>query len=106
MCEVLNPDGTPHSTNFRAKIPVKEDDTDFWFGWEQEYCFWDLKTNNMLGFPQGNYFPGPQGPYYCSVGAGKAIGREIVEEHLDACIDAGLGIEGINAEVMKGQWEY
>lgn len=47
-------------------------------------------------------FPGPQGPYYCSVGAGNTVGREIVEEHLDACIDAGLNIEGINAEVMKG----
>jgi len=30
----------------------------------------------------------------------------MVEEHLDACIDAGLGIEGINSEVMKGQWEF
>jgi len=55
----MNPDGTPHSTNYRAKIAEKENDTDFWFGWEQEYCFWDLKTNNMLGFPQGNYFPSP-----------------------------------------------
>jgi len=26
----------------------------------------------------------------------------MVEEHLDACIDAGLGIEGVNSEVMKG----
>ena len=30
----------------------------------------------------------------------------MVEEHLDACIAAGLNIEGINGEVMKGQWEY
>ncbi|MBY0400588.1 glutamine synthetase, partial [Myxococcota bacterium] len=47
-----------------------------------------------------------QGPYYCSVGASNAIGREIVEEHLDICLDAGLNVEGINAEVLCGQWEY
>ena len=59
-----------------------------------------------VGFPGGGNFPGPQGPYYCSVGAENVAGRDIVEEHLDACIDAGLNIEGINGEVMKGQWEY
>ncbi len=30
----------------------------------------------------------------------------MVEEHLDACIASELGITGINAEVLKGQWEY
>jgi glutamine synthetase len=34
------------------------------------------------------------------------IGREIIEEHTQACIDAGLMIEGTNAEVMPGQWEF
>ena len=57
-----------------------------------------------LGFPNGGY-PAPQGPYYCGVGANRAFGRDIVEEHLDACIDAGLNIEGVNAEVAAGQWK-
>jgi glutamine synthetase len=103
MCEVLSPDGTPHPTNGRAKID--DDDNDFWFGFEQEYTLWDIQTNRPLGFPINGY-PGPQGPYYCSVGAGKAFGREIIEEHLDICLDAGLNIEGINAEVLAGQWEF
>ena len=30
----------------------------------------------------------------------------IVEAHTEACIDAGLAIEGTNAEVMLGQWEF
>jgi glutamine synthetase len=30
----------------------------------------------------------------------------LVEDHLDACLEAGLSVTGINAEVMKGQWEY
>ena len=59
-----------------------------------------------LGFPAGGGFPEPQGPYYCGVGTGRIMGREIVEEHTQACIDAGLAISGTNAEVMPGQWEF
>lgn len=103
MCEVLNADGTPHESNGRATI--NDDDNDFWFGFEQEYFLWDPATNKPLGFPSGGY-PAPQGPYYCSVGANNAFGRDIVEEHLDAIIEAGLNVEGINAEVAAGQWEF
>jgi glutamine synthetase len=103
MCEVLNADGTAHESNGRATI--EDDDNDFWFGFEQEYFLWDPRTNKPLGFPDGGY-PGPQGPYYCSVGAKNAFGREIVEEHLDVIIEAGLNVEGINAEVATGQWEF
>ena len=104
MCEVLNADGTPHESNGRATI--QDDDKDFWFGFEQEYVLWDIEHHTPLGFPAAGYYPAPQGPYYCSVGAEFAVGREIVEEHTDYCIEAGLNIEGTNAEVMKGQWEY
>ncbi|MFA7471843.1 MAG: glutamine synthetase beta-grasp domain-containing protein [Spirosomataceae bacterium] len=103
MCEVLNADMTPHATNGRSLI--KDDDNDFWFGFEQEYFLWNPETNKPLGFPLNGY-PAPQGPYYCSVGATKAFGREIIEEHLDVCLDAGLNVEGINAEVAAGQWEF
>lgn len=104
MTEVMNADGTPHSTNARATID--DDDDDFWFGFEQEYVLWDLDHHTPLGFPAPGYFPPPQGPFYCSVGAEYIVGRAMVDEHLDACMEAGLNIEGINAEVMKGQWEY
>ena len=103
MCEVMNSDGSPHESNARATID--DDDEDFWFGFEQEYFLWDLKTNLPPGFPPGGY-PGPQGPYYCSVGAGNAYGRDCVEDHLDLCIEAGINLEGINAEVAAGQWEF
>lgn len=103
MCEVLDSHGNPHESNGRALI--EDDDNDFWFGFEQEYFLWNPDTNKPLGFPEGGY-PGPQGPYYCSVGANNAFGRKIVEEHLDVCLEAGLNVEGINAEVAAGQWEF
>ncbi|MDP0499978.1 MAG: glutamine synthetase beta-grasp domain-containing protein [Verrucomicrobiota bacterium JB022] len=102
MCEVLLPDGTPHPTNTRATVA---DDDGTWFGFEQEYFFY--QDERPLGFPEGGY-PAPQGPYYCGVGYRHMgdIARSIVEEHIDACLDAGLNFEGINAEVAKGQWEF
>ena len=103
MTEVLNPDGTPHVSNGRATIAT--DDEDYWFGFEQEYFLWNPETNLPLGFPEAGY-PAPQGPYYCGVGATKAYGREIVDEHIDLCLEAGINLEGINAEVATGQWEF
>ena len=103
MNEVMHPDGTPHSTNVRATI---EDDPDFWIGFEQEYFL--FKDGRPLGFPEHGHPSTPQGPYYCGVGY-KYMGnvaRQIVDEHLDMCLAAGINHEGINAEVAKGQWEF
>ena len=86
VCEVLNADGTPHASNTRALF---EDDPGFWFGFEQEYVL--TKDGLPLGFPDNGY-PRPQGPYYCSVGFENASGRELVEDHLDTCLEAGLNI--------------
>ena len=103
MTEVMNADGSPHVSNGRATID--DDDEDFWFGYEQEYFLWDTDTDLPPGFPLNGY-PGPQGPYYCSVGASNTYGRDCVDEHLDLCLDAGINVEGINAEVAAGQWEF
>src|SRR6187402_2261273 len=103
MCEVMMPDGvTPHSTNKRATIL---DDAGAWFGFEQEYFFYE--NGRPLGFPEDGY-PAPQGPYYTGVGYKNvgSIARKIVEEHLELCLAAGINHEGINAEVAKGQWEF
>jgi glutamine synthetase len=103
MCEVMMPDGaTPHPSNARATIL---DDPGAWFGFEQEYFFY--QDGRPLGFPEYG-FPAPQGPYYTGVGYKNVgdVARQIVEEHLDICLDAGINHEGINAEVAKGQWEF
>ena len=106
MCEVLLTDMTPHATNTRAQlesVAEKFASQEPLFGIEQEYTFFE--DGRPLGFPAGG-FPAPQGFYYCGVGADEVFGRDIVEAHLDACLIAGLGISGINAEVMPGQWEF
>ena len=102
MAEVLLPNGEPHPSNGRATIL---DDPGAWFGYEQEYFFW--KDGRPLGFPAAG-FPAPQGPYYTGVGYKNVgdVARKMVEEHLDACLAAGINHEGINAEVAKGQWEF
>ena len=101
MNEVLNSDGSAHESNGRATI--NDDDDDFWFGFEQEYFLWDPETNLPVGFPKDQT---PQGQFYCSVGAKNTFGREVMDRHLDICIDAGINVEGTNAEVAAGQWEF
>lgn len=128
LCEVLNPDGTPHETNHRRKLHellenLKLGGADIhssfkmkspWFGWEQEYTLThkpNMPFGEGIGLPLGfdpdpSIKPRPQGDYYCGIGADTVVGREIVEEHMDKCIEIGLDISGINAEVLLGQWEY
>ncbi len=103
MCEVMMPDKvTPHPSNARATI---HDDPGAWFGFEQEYFLY--KDGRPLGFPKEGY-PEPQGTYYTGIGYRSVgeVAREIVEAHLDLCLEANINHEGINAEVAKGQWEY
>ena len=102
MCETFLHTGEAHPSNSRATIP---DDAGTWFGFEQEYFMY--QDGRPLGFPEGGY-PAPQGPYYTGIGYQNIgdIARQIVEEHMDLCLDAGINIEGINAEVAKGQWEF
>ncbi len=107
MCEVLTTDLKPHPTNTRAacaRTAKKYKKHEALFGLEQEYTF--FKDGRPHGFPTGRGYPEPQGGYYCGVGADEIYGRDIVEDHMDACIQAGISLSGINAEVMIGQWEY
>ena len=106
LCEVYLPNGEPHPTNTRAKlreVAAKYADRKALFGLEQEYTF--LDGNLPYGWPTKGA-PAPQGGYYCGVGSDEALGRDIVEEHLEACLNAGLSFGGTNPEVMPAQWEF
>ena len=109
LCEViLAQTGEPHPTNTRATCVAaaeKYKSAEMIYGIEQEYTMMRV-DGTPFGFPAGGGMPAPQGPYYCGVGAGRVVGRQIIEEHTEACMEAGLLIEGTNAEVMPGQWEF
>jgi glutamine synthetase len=105
LCSTYRPDGEPLPNNHRHHAKHAFDqkpDEHPWFGLEQEYFMYNNRSRHPLGFDEN----GKQGQYYCSVGANNAFGREIVEEHLSACLAAGLNISGVNAEVAPGQWEF
>ena len=100
LCEVYNPDGTPHESNIRH---ILLDDDNVWYGFEQEYTI--FIDGRPIGFPKDG-FPVPQGKYYCGVGDEQVRGRKFVDEHLEICLNTELQITGTNAEVLLGQWEY
>jgi len=109
LCEVWNVDDTPHETNTRTRLEETlvdlDEDIDEWVGFEQEYTLFPKYGHKGDGRPLGwvDYEePAPQGDYYC----GRNAGENIMKEHTDTCIEAGLSICGTNAEVMLGQWEY
>jgi len=123
MCDCWNKDGTPHITNYRVKLVETysqcEDQKPI-FGIEQEFVLFDRVYDKEKGLKMNSFqIPtpfrwnkhdepgmGPQGPYYCSVGGGVSLGRDVSSRHLELCLRAGLEICGTNAEVMASQWEY
>lgn len=78
-----------------------------WVGIEQEYVLYDAKLKTPFKWlSHQDLCIGPQGPYYCAVGGDQVFGREIIEDHLMKCIEAGIHYYGCNAEVMASQWEF
>lgn len=108
LCDVLNTDLTPHSSNSRAKLidsMIRSHKTEPVVGFEQEYFMYDGEAPLGWSSLSGEDMD-PQGKYYCGVGSGNVSGRSLSELHLNSCINSGLSIVGVNAEVALGQWEY
>jgi len=99
LCDTYNNDDMPIPTNHRHNaVTIFEKVLEHlcWFGIEQEYF---ISFNNINLICENNK------SHYCG-STKNYIDRTIVEEHLRCCIEAGLNISGINAEVATGQWEF
>lgn len=106
ICDTYNSKGEALVNNHRQKaVKLFETTKQYqpWYGFEQEYFLIDRKTSRPAGFPVSGEPKNGQGPYYCSI---RNIGRQVVDEHLLACLHAGIEISGTNAEVALGQWEF
>ena len=105
LCETLNPDMTPHSTNTRYlanEVFEKYKSVEPLYGIEQEFFL--EKNNCILAFADKEHQPEPQGKYYCGTGE-NCQGRNVIETAFKRCIVAGLTVTGFNAEVAPSQWE-
>lgn len=102
LCSTYSTDGQHLPSNTRhnaAKIfanPAVSSQC-MWFGIEFEYMMYSKTT----GLPIESQSKCEIN--YCSI---NAIGRNIVEEHMMLCLDAGIGYDGYNSEVVVSQWEY
>jgi len=100
LCETFDYDGTPFQSNHRhaAKTCFSKGVKEVpWFGIEQEYIFIFKDDSNLITNGDGRH--------YCGTSTDNRE-RTIVEEHLLACLEVGLTISGINAEVATQQWEF
>ena len=112
--ETFNGEGKPLPTNYRniwsrnvqtftcttsRNAQTNMDLHEPWYGIEQEYTIF------FTGAAGKGAITNAGGQHYC----GTSIDireRSIAEEHFMACLDAGLTVSGINAEVATRQWEF
>ena len=107
LCDTYLPDGSPHPTNTRVKAVERfsvNPELKPMFGIEQEFFL--VERGWPVGFPSRDTYPEPQSNYYCGTGFPNAVGRECIEKAFDRCLQAGLQLTGLNAEVAPSQWEF
>ena len=110
LCQTLDKDNIPLVTNTRVvanEIFEQTKDQKPWFGIEQEYFIISDAAKNGVHYLDRDENHNPiQFKNYCGTGYTNIFHREMVIEHMHLCLNAGLNISGVNAEVAPGQWEY
>jgi glutamine synthetase len=104
LCKVIEHESNNY--NELKKLFHKTIGDEPWFGIEQEYMLLDYEGQPLDQYLINKEFEYKDNQHYCSVGTGKSMGREIVMEHMHACIEAGIKICGVNSEVTPSQWEF
>ena len=104
VCDLYTIQGEPLQNNHRYlanNIFNKNLELEPWFGLEQEYYM--IHNGMILGHNKDRNL---HGKFYCSPLEQSLLAVKIAEEHMFACIEAGIKISGINAEVSNGQFEF
>lgn len=101
LCNTYDSKNNPTETNHRhdaVKIFNTFNEEEAWFGLEQEYfLFFKNNLKNNAEYKEGYHYCGNADNY---------LERVIAEKHLKMCLEIGIKISGINAEVCNGQWEF
>ena len=106
MCDTWLPNGQPHPSNTRVKAKEIFDQKlqlKPWFGIEQEFFL--SKTNDLSHFRTKPCLI-LNVTIIVELGRDNAIGRKCIEEAFLKCLQAGLHLTGMNAEVAPAQWEF
>jgi len=109
LCQTLDKDNIPLISNTRAvanEIFEQNKEQEPWFGIEQEYFIISSNTTSAWKGLSRDENGLIQFRNYCGTGYSDIFHREMVIEHMHLCLNAGLSISGVNAEVAPGQWEY
>tara|TARA_B100000674_G_scaffold297660_1_gene246804 strand:- start:425 stop:1861 length:1437 start_codon:yes stop_codon:yes gene_type:complete len=106
----------PHPNNKREEARILFENnrikgSDPWFGFEQEFFFYDLSSMDIVGWNSGtSIVPEEQGKYYCGVGRSNEVSivRKLAEKVMKEtiCIEGHLDCCGWNLEVAPGQCEF
>lgn len=102
LCDTYNSKNDPLVNNYRYKADILFEslyEETPWFGLEQEYFLSFNKEEDNNTYLQND------GLHYCGL-INNNLERTIAEQHLQMCIEAGIKISGINAEVSNRQWEF
>lgn len=110
LCETTFNDYTKTNSNNRQKAfsffnSNYVQNLESWFGFEQEYFIMNDDIKKLLHKNIDDCVLNVS-KFYCSVGSRYNFFRHIAETHMTTCIDAGIQICGINAEVSPCQWEF
>ena len=106
LCQTLDKDNIPLITNTRAvanEIFEQTKDQRPWFGIEQEYFIHSKDTELGRHYMDSDGSSYIQFRNYCGNGYHYAFHRDMVTEHMHLCLNAGLSISGVNAEVAPGR---
>lgn len=110
MCDVHmlldNGELKAHISNTRAKhnsMFENHSNQEPLYSLEQEYYILERGDNAPYGIVPNRR---NVARYYCGNQYNLMPGRRIAEAHLQACLQAGLAVSGIHAEVGPSQWEY